>query len=54
LYPPSPNGVTGADGTIKIYFSAGKAGGYTITANGVLESTNTQTVTSKLFNIKNP
>jgi hypothetical protein len=59
LYPQTPpqglpQGVTGADGTVKVYFSAGKAGGYTITAHGELEGINTQTVTSKLFNIKNP
>jgi hypothetical protein len=55
LYPqPQPQGVTAADGTVKVYFSAGKAGGYTITAHGALENGTTQTVTSKLFNIKNP
>jgi hypothetical protein len=59
LYPKTlpqglPQGVTGADGTVKVYFSAGKAGGYTITAHGELEGAQTQTVTSKLFNIKNP
>jgi len=54
LYPQGPHGVTGADGTVKIFFSAGKAGGYTITANGSLETASTQSVISKLFNIKNP
>jgi hypothetical protein len=54
LYPKPPQGLTGADGTVKVYFSAGKAGGYTITANGTLENGTTQTVTSKLFNVKNP
>ena len=52
--PTPPQGVTGADGTVKIFFSAGKAGGYTITASGSLESNGTQSIISKLFNIKNP
>jgi hypothetical protein len=50
----TPGGTTDDKGLVKIYFSVGKAGGYTLTAAGNLDVVATSSATSKLFNVKNP
>jgi hypothetical protein len=49
----TPGGTTDKNGLVTIYFSVGKAGGYTVTAGGKLDVVQTSSATSKLFNIKN-
>ena len=45
---------TDANGNATVQFSVGKAGGYLVTVLGHLDSFPTQSVTSTLFNVKNP
>lgn len=50
----APATTTSPNGTAKIRFAVGKAGGYTVTVYGHIDTFITQSATSALFNVKNP